>query len=117
MASTFRSTSRRPRWARRRASPSQAFDLLPAGDARWVAGRRAPVLGGIEYAVSVLDCPLVVVLGHDSCGAVATTGAALAAGLAGDAAYEKDVAERTKPEYPLRAAASHSPRYRSSPPA
>lgn len=28
------------------------------------------VLGSIEYAVSVLGVPLIVVLGHDSCGAV-----------------------------------------------
>src|SRR6476660_4412629 len=28
------------------------------------------VLGSIEYAVALLDTPLVVVLGHDSCGAV-----------------------------------------------
>ncbi len=28
------------------------------------------VLGSLEYAVSVLDVPLIVVLGHDSCGAV-----------------------------------------------
>ncbi len=28
------------------------------------------VLGSIEYAVSILDVPLIVVLGHDSCGAV-----------------------------------------------
>ncbi|SCG64364.1 carbonic anhydrase [Micromonospora coxensis] len=28
------------------------------------------VLGSVEYAVSVLGTPLVVVLGHDSCGAV-----------------------------------------------
>ncbi|WP_185092143.1 carbonic anhydrase [Streptomyces sp. 2132.2] len=37
----------------------------------------AEVLGSIEYGTSVLDCRLVVVLGHDSCGAVAaarTTG-------------------------------------------
>ncbi|MFI1769676.1 carbonic anhydrase, partial [Streptomyces sp. NPDC020800] len=27
------------------------------------------VLGSIEYGVDVLGCPLVVVLGHDSCGA------------------------------------------------
>src|ERR1700710_2543505 len=27
------------------------------------------VLGSIEYAVTVLDVPLIVVLGHDSCGA------------------------------------------------
>lgn len=33
----------------------------------------ATVLGSVEYGVAVLDTPLVVVLGHDSCGAVAAT--------------------------------------------
>ncbi|NLG55310.1 MAG: carbonic anhydrase, partial [Rhodococcus sp.] len=28
------------------------------------------VLGSIEYAVDILDVPLVVILGHDGCGAV-----------------------------------------------
>lgn len=28
------------------------------------------VLGSIEFAVSVLNVPLIVVLGHDSCGAI-----------------------------------------------
>ncbi len=39
-----------------------------------VAGNTADepvVLGSIEYAVEVLDVPLVLVLGHDGCGAVA----------------------------------------------
>ena len=31
------------------------------------------VLGGLEYAVEDLGVPLIVVLGHDQCGAVATT--------------------------------------------
>ncbi|SDT46150.1 carbonic anhydrase [Actinoplanes derwentensis] len=31
------------------------------------------VLGSIEYAVEVLGVPLIVVLGHDSCGAVAAS--------------------------------------------
>ncbi|MRH90517.1 carbonic anhydrase [Nocardia sp. SYP-A9097] len=31
------------------------------------------VLGSIEYGVHVLDVPLIVVLGHDSCGAVRAT--------------------------------------------
>ncbi|UTX35140.1 carbonic anhydrase [Micrococcus luteus] len=31
------------------------------------------VLGTLEYAVDVLDIPLIVVLGHDSCGAVTAT--------------------------------------------
>ncbi|TCB99602.1 carbonic anhydrase [Micromonospora zingiberis] len=38
------------------------------------------VLGSVEYAVSVLRTPLVVVLGHDSCGAVQAARAALATG-------------------------------------
>ncbi|WP_048634232.1 carbonic anhydrase [Mycolicibacterium aurum] len=54
------------------------------------------VLGSIEYAVTVLGVPLVVVLGHDSCGAV---GAALAAldGGAVPAGYVRDVVERVTP--------------------
>jgi carbonic anhydrase len=31
------------------------------------------VLGSIEFGVAVLDIPLVIVLGHDGCGAVRTT--------------------------------------------
>ncbi len=31
------------------------------------------VLGSIEYAVHVLNVPLIVVLGHDGCGAVKAT--------------------------------------------
>jgi carbonic anhydrase len=38
------------------------------------------VIGSIEYGVSVLGAPLVVVLGHDSCGAVAAATAALTDG-------------------------------------
>lgn len=33
----------------------------------------ATVLGSVEYGVAVLGAPLVVVLGHDSCGAIAAT--------------------------------------------
>jgi carbonic anhydrase len=36
------------------------------------------VLASIEYGVTILGAPLVVVLGHDSCGAVQATHAALA---------------------------------------
>jgi carbonic anhydrase len=54
------------------------------------------VLGSIEYGVSVLDCRLVVVLGHDSCGAVAAAGAALEDGLPA-AGYVRDVVERVTP--------------------
>ncbi|MFU8852268.1 carbonic anhydrase [Micromonospora sp. SL1-18] len=38
------------------------------------------VLGSVEYAVTVLGTPLVVVLGHDSCGAVQAAREAVAAG-------------------------------------
>ncbi|MDQ0363472.1 carbonic anhydrase [Catenuloplanes indicus] len=43
-------------------------DLFVVRTAGHVVGRE--VLGSIEYAVSVLHTPLIVVLGHNSCGAV-----------------------------------------------
>jgi carbonic anhydrase len=54
------------------------------------------VLGSIEYAVTVLDVPLVVVLGHDSCGAVKATLAALDDGIV-PGGYVRDVVERVTP--------------------
>ncbi|MFV0494849.1 carbonic anhydrase [Mycobacterium sp.] len=56
----------------------------------------AAVLGSLEYAVAVLEVPLVVVLGHDSCGAV---GAALAAIDGGElpGGYVRDIVERVTP--------------------
>jgi carbonic anhydrase len=42
----------------------------------------AAVLGSIEYAVAVLNVPLVVVLGHTSCGAVQATAASVDGGAA-----------------------------------
>ncbi|WP_207892364.1 carbonic anhydrase [Streptacidiphilus pinicola] len=54
------------------------------------------VLGSIEYGVSILDCPLVVVLGHDQCGAVAATCDALD-GSAPAPGYVRDVIERVTP--------------------
>ncbi|MFI9103324.1 carbonic anhydrase [Streptomyces fildesensis] len=69
-------------------------DLFVVRTAGHVAG--SEVLGTIEYGVSVLDCPLVVVLGHDSCGAVAATRAALVDGL-GTTGYVRDVIERVTP--------------------
>ncbi|MCL3862569.1 carbonic anhydrase [Actinotalea sp. K2] len=38
------------------------------------------VIGSIEYGVDVLDAPIVIVLGHDSCGAVGAAADALATG-------------------------------------
>jgi carbonic anhydrase len=56
----------------------------------------AAVLGSIEYAVTVLNVPLIVVLGHDSCGAIK---AALAALDDGDypGGYVRDIVERVTP--------------------
>jgi carbonic anhydrase len=54
------------------------------------------VLGSVEYAVTVLNVPLIVVLGHDSCGAV---NAALTAINDGNlpGGYVRDVVERVAP--------------------
>jgi carbonic anhydrase len=54
------------------------------------------VLGSVEYAVTVLDVPLIVVLGHDGCGAVQ---AALTALDGGDLpnGYVRDVVQRVTP--------------------
>ncbi|RFC78208.1 carbonic anhydrase [Streptomyces sp. AcE210] len=69
-------------------------DLFVVRTAGHVAGPE--VLGSIEYGISVLDCPLVVVLGHDSCGAVAATRAALADGVP-STGYVRDLIERVTP--------------------
>ncbi len=54
------------------------------------------VLGSVEYAVTILNVPLVVVLGHDSCGAVnAALGALDDGNLPGG--YVRDVVERVAP--------------------
>ncbi len=54
------------------------------------------VLGSIEFSVTVLNVPLVVVLGHDNCGAVKAALAALDGGkLPGG--YVRDVVERVAP--------------------
>ena len=58
------------------------------------------VLGSIEYAVTVLGVPLVVVLGHDSCGAVKASIAALDEGTV-PAGYVRDVVERVTPSIML----------------
>ena len=58
------------------------------------------VLGSIEYAVTVLDVPLVVVLGHDSCGAVQATLEALDGGTV-PGGFVRDVIERVTPSIML----------------
>lgn len=54
------------------------------------------VLGSIEYAVAVLEVPLVLVLGHDSCGAVNAALNALDTGVL-PGGYVRDVVERVAP--------------------
>ncbi|MFC9659709.1 carbonic anhydrase [Nocardia sp. NPDC127606] len=54
------------------------------------------VLGSIEYGVEVLDVPLIVVLGHDSCGAVRATIDALDSGAV-PGGFIRSVVERVTP--------------------
>ncbi|MGW0120462.1 carbonic anhydrase [Streptomyces sp. NPDC003327] len=69
-------------------------DLFVVRTAGHVLG--AEVLGSIEYATSVLGCRLVVVLGHDSCGAVAAARTAVEDGLPAPG-FVRDVVERVTP--------------------
>jgi carbonic anhydrase len=54
------------------------------------------VLGSIEFGVQQLRIPLVVVLGHDSCGAVAATVTAYSTGEM-PTGFVRDVVERVTP--------------------
>jgi carbonic anhydrase len=54
------------------------------------------VLGSLEYAVTVLNVPLIVVLGHDSCGAVNATLRALDDGVV-PGGYVRDVVQLITP--------------------
>ncbi|MER8237477.1 carbonic anhydrase [Streptomyces sp. NPDC094049] len=69
-------------------------DLFVVRTAGHVAGME--VLGSIEFGVSVLHAPLVVVLGHDSCGAVAAACSALETGQT-PGGFVRDVVERVTP--------------------
>ncbi|MFE2108119.1 carbonic anhydrase [Kitasatospora sp. NPDC059463] len=80
-------------------------DLFVVRTAGHVVG--AEVLGSIEYGISVLGSPLVVVLGHDSCGAVAATRAAVEEGTTATG-YVRDVIERVTPSVLAARAAGHT---------
>ncbi|SOB78807.1 carbonic anhydrase [Streptomyces sp. 1331.2] len=69
-------------------------DLFVVRTAGHVTGAEA--LGSIEYGVSVLGCALVVVLGHDSCGAVAAALDSLEQGRM-PGGFVRDVVERVTP--------------------
>jgi carbonic anhydrase len=60
------------------------------------------VMGSIEYAVTVLGTPLVVVLGHSSCGAVAATCAAISSGAFPES-YLRRLVEAIEPSVQLAA--------------
>ena len=79
-------------------------DLFVVRTAGHVVG--AEVLGSVEYGVGVLDCPLVVVLGHDACGAIGAACAALDDGAV-PAGYIRDVVERVTPSVLAARAAGH----------
>ncbi|MEV4559329.1 carbonic anhydrase [Kitasatospora sp. NPDC049285] len=80
-------------------------DLFVVRTAGHVVG--SEVLGSIEYGVSVLGSPLVVVLGHDSCGAVAATREAVADGTTAEG-FVRDVIERVTPSVLAARAAGHT---------
>lgn len=54
------------------------------------------VLGSLEYSVSVLGVPLIVILGHDSCGAVTATMNAIETGDM-PTGFLRDLVERITP--------------------
>ena len=69
------------------------------------------VLGSIEYAVTVLNVPLIVVLGHDSCGAVKATMSALDDGVV-PGGYVRDMVERVTPSILIGRTPGSDPRRR-----
>jgi carbonic anhydrase len=54
------------------------------------------VLGSLEYSIGVLGVPLIVVLGHDSCGAVSATKSAVETGQM-PVGFIRDLVERITP--------------------
>jgi carbonic anhydrase len=54
------------------------------------------VLGSLEYSIGVLGVPLLVVLGHDSCGAVSATKSAVETGNM-PTGFIRDLVERITP--------------------
>jgi carbonic anhydrase len=56
----------------------------------------AAVLGSVEFAVEYLGVPLVLILGHDSCGAVIAAASAVESGQM-PSGYVRDIVERITP--------------------
>lgn len=55
------------------------------------------ILGSLEYAVEVLDVPLILVLGHDECGAVRSTMSALDGTLLAQGEFIHNLVDRIMP--------------------
>jgi carbonic anhydrase len=55
------------------------------------------ILGSLEYAVEVLDVPLILVLGHDECGAVRSTMKSLDGSLKAEGEFIHNLVERIMP--------------------
>lgn len=73
------------------------------------------VLGSIEYAIALLDVPLIVILGHDSCGAIRASLDALDEQQV-PGGHIRDLIERVTPASCSAAAKDYQPST-SSPPA
>lgn len=54
-------------------------------------------LGSLEYSVEVLNVPLIVVLGHDSCGAIQATIASFDGNLVTEGEFIQDLVRRIQP--------------------
>ncbi|HRW19370.1 MAG TPA: carbonic anhydrase [Dermatophilaceae bacterium] len=65
------------------------------------------VLGSMEFGVDVLGIPLIVVLGHDSCGAVRAGKAAVEDGEM-PSGYVRDIVERVTPSVLAARRAGHT---------
>lgn len=79
-------------------------DLFVVRTAGQVLG--AEVLGSIEYGVDVLGCRLIVVLGHEGCGAVAAATDVLDGGTV-PGGYVRDLVEHVAPSVLTARAAGH----------
>ena len=55
------------------------------------------ILGSLEYSVEVLEVPLIVVLGHDGCGAIQATMAAESGSLETTGEFIDDLVSRIRP--------------------
>ncbi|MEO0049201.1 MAG: hypothetical protein RL556_533 [Actinomycetota bacterium] len=78
-------------------------DLFVVRNAGQVIGNT--VLGSLEYAVEVLNVPLILVLGHDSCGAIKATNDAFEGHAPASGQYIQDLVNHIMPTVKLAHAA------------